>query len=180
MGAGATARGPGVNGKAALEKVGDFESGDRSIVEICAPPTGERSSRSTSSFSTSRLLEIAIPLADAVSSAHRAGITHRDLKPDNVMVDTEGRLIGITTAIGVSDVGAEGLGFAIPIDMVTRITQAQLLVLAAGEHRAREAGDESAGKHDRTCGLQSDHPIGSSSIGSAASTASISFFTWSF
>jgi S1-C subfamily serine protease len=38
------------------------------------------------------------------------------------LVDTEGRLIGITTAIGVSDVGAEGLGFAIPIDMVTRIT----------------------------------------------------------
>jgi putative serine protease PepD len=38
------------------------------------------------------------------------------------LVDDRGRLIGITTAIGVSDVGAEGLGFAIPIDLVTRIT----------------------------------------------------------
>ena len=38
------------------------------------------------------------------------------------LVDDLGRLIGITTAIGVSDVGAEGLGFAIPVELVTRIT----------------------------------------------------------
>jgi TolB-like protein/tetratricopeptide (TPR) repeat protein len=39
-----------------------------------------------------RLLELAIPLADALSSAHERGITHRDLKPANVMVDDDGRV----------------------------------------------------------------------------------------
>ena len=38
------------------------------------------------------------------------------------LVDRNGRLIGITTAIGVSDVGAEGLGFAIPVELMTRVT----------------------------------------------------------
>ncbi len=39
-----------------------------------------------------RVLEIAIPLADAVGAAHQRGITHRDLKPANIMVSRDGRL----------------------------------------------------------------------------------------
>ena len=39
-----------------------------------------------------RFLEIAEPLADALSSAHEKGIIHRDLKPANIMVDADGRL----------------------------------------------------------------------------------------
>lgn len=37
------------------------------------------------------------------------------------LVDAAGRLIGITTAIGVSQAGAEGIGFATPVEVVRRI-----------------------------------------------------------
>jgi S1-C subfamily serine protease len=49
------------------------------------------------------------------------------------LVDAAGRLIGITTAIGVSDVGAEGLGFAIPVELVAVITD-QLAETGAASH----------------------------------------------
>ena len=43
-------------------------------------------------FALSKFLDVAIPLADAVAAAHQEGITHRDLKPDNVMVGDDGRV----------------------------------------------------------------------------------------
>jgi S1-C subfamily serine protease len=37
------------------------------------------------------------------------------------LVDATGRLVGITTAVGVSEVGIEGIGFATPIEIVERV-----------------------------------------------------------
>ncbi len=38
------------------------------------------------------------------------------------LVNAEGKLIGITSAIGVSQAGPEGIGYAIPVEVVKRIT----------------------------------------------------------
>jgi serine/threonine protein kinase len=43
-------------------------------------------------FPMERFLSLAIGVTDAVSAAHRQGILHRDLKPDNVMLTPDGRL----------------------------------------------------------------------------------------
>src|SRR6188474_942372 len=43
-------------------------------------------------LSLDQFLEIAVPLSDAVASAHAKGIIHRDLKPGNVLIDADGRV----------------------------------------------------------------------------------------
>ncbi len=54
----------------------------RTLAELI-PPAG---------LPLARLLELALPLTDALRAAHEHGVVHRDLKPANVMVDRDGRL----------------------------------------------------------------------------------------
>lgn len=40
-----------------------------------------------------RAIEIALAMCDGVAAAHEAGVIHRDLKPDNVVIATDGRVV---------------------------------------------------------------------------------------
>ncbi|MEE9562194.1 MAG: protein kinase, partial [Thermoanaerobaculia bacterium] len=58
-----------------------------------------------------RFFELAIPIADALSVAHEKGITHRDLKPGNIMVGDDGRVrvldFGLAKLLAEASAGEE-------------------------------------------------------------------------
>lgn len=89
------------------------------------------------------------------------------------LVDENGALIGITTAVGVSNIGVEGIGFATPVEIVERITT-ELIATGSASHALLGIGGATA--YDET-GDGGFAPVGvtvgSVSPASAAETAGI-------
>jgi serine/threonine protein kinase len=66
-----------------------------------------------------RFLEIALALSDALSAAHQKQITHRDLKPGNIMVSHDGRVKVLD--FGLARVGGSGIDVGSTREAVTQV-----------------------------------------------------------
>ena len=61
--------------------------------EVTAPPAQDQESRPARSFDEMRLRESLTQLAEGVNALHQSGKLHRDIKPPNVLVNMEGRVV---------------------------------------------------------------------------------------
>src|SRR3989339_31857 len=73
---------------------------------------GQMLQEKKSSLSMKQALDIAIQIADGLAAAHEKGITHRDIKPDNIMIRKDGIAqimdFGLAKLRGVSNLTQRG------------------------------------------------------------------------
>jgi putative serine protease PepD len=89
------------------------------------------------------------------------------------LVDENGRLIGITTAVGVSSVGVEGIGFATPVEIVSRVADEIIAGGSASQPGLGITGSTAYADLDDGGEMPTGVEVRSVSAGSAAADAGI-------
>lgn len=95
----------------AIQDVFDSERGICIVMELIPGGTAWERVRDKGRWPEGQAVQLLAPIADAVAAAHEAGIVHRDIKPQNILLTTagEGRLadFGIARLDDVLDRRAE-------------------------------------------------------------------------
>ena len=81
-----------------------------------------------------RAVEIARAICAGVGAAHAAGVVHRDLKPDNVMIAHDGRVV--VTDFGIARAASEGARTAGIVGTPTYMAPEQIDERRTTDHRA--------------------------------------------
>ena len=74
--------------------------GDVSFYTMALLPGGDLRSRIGRGLSPREALHVAREVADALGAAHREGFVHRDVKPENILFDKDGR--AVLTDLGIA------------------------------------------------------------------------------
>lgn len=75
--------------------VGSFEDSPYIMMELLQGETLADTLQQGEKLPLQVVIERGIQLADALDYAHAKGVVHRDMKPDNIMLDTDGRSVKI-------------------------------------------------------------------------------------
>jgi serine/threonine protein kinase len=82
------------------------------VMEVLTGRTLKDTVREDGPLSPRRVAEVGLALVDAIGAAHRAGIVHRDVKPANVQLCDDGRVVltdfGIAQVTGDSSITRTG------------------------------------------------------------------------
>jgi serine/threonine-protein kinase len=113
------------------------------VMELVEGRTLREVLRESERLSEAEALEFLIPVLEALAAAHRAGLVHRDVKPENVLVANDGRV----------KVGDFGLARAVDASPLTATTGLLLGTVAylAPEQVARGVADARADVY--ACGV---------------------------
>jgi serine/threonine protein kinase len=118
------------------------EGGDLCLVFEYVPGRSLAAEIGGRPMNTRTALELAAQLADAVADAHAAGVLHRDLRPENIIVSPRGRAKILDFGFSAWTRGGAARDRAVPPDRTEAVAVSDVLAYLSPEQACGAAVDE--------------------------------------